>query len=136
MDYINITDNKACFSYYRPTSKTIHTTFRGRVNYTFMKEHIGNVIKFNKENEVLGAVVDFSLLRGSFIKLFEHLGKKAQPEFKARGFNVQAFVVSDDLISTNVTKKLAKLFKNQESNVKVFKNLDRANEWILKETSE
>ncbi|MEN8248769.1 MAG: hypothetical protein ABFS32_07535 [Bacteroidota bacterium] len=134
-DKIEVTDNKTCYSYYNPKTKTIHTTFKGIVDLSLMKEHIANVRRLSKEDKVLGTVVDFRQLRGSFVKLIEHLGKEVQPELQARGFNTKAFVITDDLIINNLTQKLTDTFRQQKANVRVFNDIDIANEWLLKTIS-
>jgi hypothetical protein len=53
--------------------------------------------------------------------------------FLARGFNIQAFLVSDDILTTNVTDKLVELFRRKKGDVKLFTEIDTAKEWLLKE---
>ena len=130
-----ITDNKTCYSYYDPEFKLLYTEFKGLVNYDLWKAHIQNVILFSKNNKVLGAIVDFRKLRGSFYNLFNHLEKNVQPNLQKRGFNVQAFIVSDDLITANVAEKLVALFRKHNGIVEVFTDENLAKEWVFEKTA-
>jgi len=126
-----ITDNKNCYSYYDHDLMIMHSQFKGIFNYELFKEHTLNVIRFNGSNQILGGLIDFRKLRGSFFKILEHLEKEVQPKLQAQGFNIQAFVVSDDLLTANVTEKLTEKFRSHKGNVKMFTDIDQANKWLL-----
>lgn len=127
-----VTDNKLCYSVFRPVEKILITTFKGVVNYALMREHMENVLHFSENNQVLGALVDFRLIRGSYFKIFDHLEKEIYPKLKSRGFNILAFVISDDLLTANVTEKLKDVLQKQNSNIKLYSSLDEAMNWLEK----
>ena len=60
-----------------------------------------------------------------------YLEEDVQPKLQARGFNTQAFIVSDDILTANVTEKLTEKFRNHQGNVKLFTDIDEANNWLL-----
>ena len=126
-----ITDNKICHSYFDSEAKILHTKFKGIVNLDLFKEHTRNVLKFNSENHILGATVDFRKLRGSFLKIIDHLEGTVQPKLQARGFNIQAFIVSDDIITAAVTEKLYNTFRNHDGTVKIFTDPGEAEKWVI-----
>ena len=126
-----ITDNKTCHSYFDSESKILHSGFKGIVNLDLFKEHTRNVLKFNSENHILAATVDFRKLRGSFLKILGHLEANVQPKLQARGFNIQAFIVSDDIITATVTERLYRLFKSHDGNVKIFTDPVEAENWVI-----
>jgi hypothetical protein len=126
-----ITDNKTCYSYYDSEHKILHSNFKGIVNLDLFKEHTLNVLSFTKENQILAGLIDFRKLRGSFLKILGHLEGKVQPKLQARGFNIQAFIVSDDIITTAVTEKLYDLFRSHDGNVKIFSDPDDAKKWVV-----
>ena len=126
-----ITDNKTCHSYFDSESKILHSGFKGIVNLDLFKEHTFNVLKFNSENHILAATVDFRKLRGSFLKILGHLEGNVQPKLQARGFNIQAFIVSDDIITATVTERLYRLFKSHDGNVKIFTDPVEAGKWVI-----
>ena len=128
-----VTDNKSCLSIYKPKSRTLHSTFKGVFNYALIMEHLQNGQKFSQNNEVLGALVDLRSLRGSFYKLFNYLEKEAYPNLKARGLTTQAFVVSDDLLTTRVTEKLMEMFKRLNIKAEIFTEPGRAETWLLEQ---
>lgn len=125
-----ITDNKTCYSYYDSESKILHSRFKGIVNFDLFKEHTRNVLKFNSDNHMLAALVDFRKLRGSFLKILGHLEGDVQPKLQARGFNIQAFIVSDDIITAAVTERLYNAFRSHDGNVKIFTDPDEAEKWV------
>ena len=127
-----ITDNKICHSYFDSESKIVHSGFKGIVNLDLFKEHTQNVLKFNSENHILGALVDFRKLRGSFLKIIDHLEGAVQPKLQARGFNIQAFIVSDDIITAAVTERLYNTFRSHDGNVNVFTEPLEAEKWVVK----
>ena len=125
-----VTDNKLCYSVFQPEIKILITTFKGVVNYALMRQHMENVLHFSEANEVVGALVDFRLIRGSYFKIFDHLEKEVYPKLKSRGFNVLAFVISDDLLTANVTEKLKDVLQKQNGNIKLYSNIDEAMNWL------
>lgn len=127
---IVVTDNKTCRSTYNTDTKTLHTAFKGIVDYNLMIEHIENMMRFSKKNKILAAIVDFSKLRGSFYKIFEKVEKEAYPQFLKSGFNIQAFVVSDDIITANVADRLSEALRKQNGNVEIFSDNESAKEWV------
>ena len=128
-----VTDNKLCYSVYQPEEKILITTFKGVVNYALMRQHMVNVLRFSKDSQVLGALVDFSLIRGSYFKLFDYLEKKVYPKLKSRGFSALAFVISDDLLTANVTEKLKDVLQKQEGKINLFRDYNEAEKWIQDE---
>lgn len=126
-----VTDNKTCYSYYDSELKILHSNFKGIVNLGLFKEHAQNVVKFTQDNQILAGLIDFSKLRGSFIKMLGHLEGEVQPKLQARGFNIQAFIVSDDIITTAVTEKLYNIFRSHDGNVKIFTDFDEAEKWVI-----
>jgi hypothetical protein len=95
-----------------------------------MIEHIENMIRFSKKNKILAAIVDFSKLRGSFYKIFEKVENEAYPQFLKSGFKIQAFVVSDDIITATVADKLSAVLRKQNGNVEIFSDIESAKEWV------
>ena len=80
-------------------------------------------------------MVDLRKLRGSYIKLFEYLENDTFPNLKSKGLSSQAFVVSDDLITTHVTRKLMDVFKRLKIEAKIFTDLEDARAWLAGETN-
>jgi hypothetical protein len=125
-----VTDNKLCYSVYQPDKKILITTFKGVVNYALMRHHMENVLRFSKDNQVLGGLIDFRLIRGSYFKIFDYLEKEVYPKLLTRGFNVQAFIISDDLLTANVTEKLKNVLQKQEGKINLFRNYSEAEKWL------
>ncbi len=130
---IIVTDNKSCFSIYRTEQKWLHSTFKGVVNYDLIIEHLENGQRFSKKNEIYGALVDLRTLRGSYYKLFDYLEYEAYPKLKSSGLRNQAFIISDDLITANVTEKLMQMFARLDITAKMFTNLNEAKYWLTEQ---
>ena len=128
-----VTDNKSCYSVYETENKLIHSTFKGFVNYGLIMEHLENGQRFSQQNEILGALVDLRTLRGSYIKLFEFLEKKAYPKLKSRGLNTQAFIISEDILIAHVTDKLMDMFSRLNIKAQIFTEIKEARTWLLEQ---
>ena len=125
-----ITDNKSCYSVYEPENKWIYSTFKGIVNYKLIMEHLQNGQRFSENHEILGALVDLRTLRGSYLKLFDYLEKEAYPNLKSRGLNTQAFIISDDIITTHVTGKLMEILTRLNIKAEIFTDIEQGRAWL------
>lgn len=134
MKDVVVTDNQTCYSVFSPDDKILVTSFRGIVNYSLMKDHISNVLRFAEDNEILGAIVDFRKLRGSFYKLFDTIEQEAYPKFIAHGFKVQALLVSDDILTGNLIDRLSLRLRKKGGVVQIFHQLEDARQWVIAQT--
>ena len=125
-----ITDNKSCYSVYETENKWIYSTFKGIVNYKLIREHLQNGQRFSQNHEILGALVDIRNLRGSYYKLFDYLENEVYPNLKSSGLNTQAFIISDDLITANVTGKLMEMFARLNIKAEMFTEIDQGRAWL------
>ncbi len=125
-----VTDNKSCYSYYKPESRWLRSAFRGIVNFEMIKEHLKNGQKFSEDHEICGALVDIKTFRGSSYKLFEFLEHVAYPKLISRGLNTQASIISDDLLIAHVTEKLMAVFKRLNITAKVFTDIEEGRTWL------
>lgn len=129
-----VTDNKLCHSVYNQQTKILYSTYKGLVINELFSEHMQNTFKFIKTNKILGSVVDFRKLRGSYLKVFKFLEQEAYPGLKKAGAHYLAFVISDDIIIENVTVKLMEVIERVGGiKARIFTNDKIAEKWLMGE---
>lgn len=110
----------------------IISTYKGRVDNEMSFDHLKAVISFYKEHSVTAAIIDLRELYGSFIKVMDYLGESFYPVAVKSGLKAQAFIVTDDLIIRNLTKKLESITVNFNIEAKTFASIEGAKKWINK----
>ncbi len=125
-----VTDSKLCYSVYNTQSKILHSTYRGVLNKDQLIAHLNNGVVFGKENEILGSLVDLRKLHGSYYKFFEFLEFEAYPGIQRSGLHYLAFILSDDIIVNNVTKKLMEVIKRLKLEARIFTNSEEGLKWL------
>ena len=127
-----LTDNKLCYSVYKPEFKILHSTYKGVPNEKLFLQHLENILQFSESNQILGVLVDLRKLVGSYIKYFDYLENQKYPNLQHQGFSHEAFVISDDIIVANVTNKLIEVLARLNITAKIFSDLDKARDWLNK----
>jgi hypothetical protein len=136
---IVVTDNKLCYSVYQPEHKILFSSFNGVVtlpeNRKLFQEHLERGTEFSKNHEIIGVLVDFRKLHGSYMKYFNYLENKGYLALKDNGFSYEAFVISDDLIIKNITHKLVELLNRLGIKAKIFTDIKEAENWLLRKVN-
>jgi len=121
--------SKTC---YDPDTRLLTLEIYGLMQQDLGMEQIKKIMEFLEDKEVWGAVADITRLRGSFIKIFEVLRNEYYPLVAGKGHKCKAIVVSDDIITEHLAAKLKDLIHEFDMEVQLFKDRDKADEWLLK----
>ncbi len=111
-------------------TKRIISTYKGRVNKEISLVHLEKVAKFYQQNEVHTAIIDLREIYGSFVKILSYLGESFYPMAIKSGLKAQAFVITDDLIIKNLTKKIAHITDTYDVQARTFATCEEAAVWL------
>jgi len=123
-------EDKLGLTEYIEEKHLIISTYKGRVDNQMSFDHLGAVINFYKKHSVTAAIIDLRELYGSFIKVMDYLGETFYPVALKSGLKAQAFIVTDDLIIKNLTKKLESITIKFNIEAHTFASIEEANIWI------
>ena len=115
-----ISQNKLGTTYFDPDQKILVSVYKGRAIISLALEHLANIVDFYANNEVKGAVVDVKEVHGSFVKVLNYMRDTLNPVAVKSGLTCQVYVLSEDLIITNLGIKLKELAKSFNINSEVF----------------
>ncbi len=125
-----ILKNKGGVSSFDEGSKIVTSVYKGRASIFLAKEHLRALMEFYNSEEAVGAIVNISGIYGSFSKLLDYLEDEFYPYVQSKGLKAQAYVVSDDLILSNLSKRLSSIVALQNIAVKIFKDEIEAEKWL------
>jgi len=93
------------------------------------------VIEFSKTTPVQSVIADYRKLHGSFKNIFTYLQEEYYPALKSQGLKCEAFIISEDIISTYLTNELVKDLNKRGMNAAIFSNTKSAGEWVSQHRS-
>ncbi len=115
---------------YIESERLIISSYKGRVDHEASIAHLSAVIDFYKQHEVKAAIIDLREVFGSFFKIMEYLSDSFYPIALKSGLKAQAFVLTDDIIIKNLTKKLGIITSTFDVKSKTFATKEDAKKWL------
>jgi hypothetical protein len=125
-----ITENKLATTFFDEEEKILRSVYKGRVKIDLALEHLVHLVNFYKSNKVKGSIADLSQLHGSFARVMSYLVDSYYPAAVKSGLQCQAYVVSEDLMISNLGFKLNDLAATFNIKSEVFIDNNEAEKWI------
>lgn len=104
-----VAKNKLGTTVFLQEGKILVSVYKGREDTRLALEHLVQIVEFYKNNEVLGAIVDLKEVHGSFAKVFGYMKQELNPAAVNSGLKCQVYVLSEDLITSNLGLKLKEM---------------------------
>lgn len=123
-----IIDNGYSRAEYDKDLKVIYATYKGLVDPNLGKESMIAQKEYGLKHGLVGAIADFTELKGTFTMLNEWAEKEFFPPLLANGLKCSAIVVNTDIFVQFATKDIIKKMGSFE--IQIFDNKDTAWDWI------
>lgn len=124
-------ESKLTTTFYDPNEKILLAHQKGIMNKELAVEYFNFVLEFTQQHEVKGIIGDLRSFRGSFMRFMSFIENDAYPKLIERGIIAHTFVVSDDLITSNLAEKLKQVLKNLNVASEIFLTPEEAQAWLI-----
>ncbi len=124
-----IAKNKLVTSTFYKEDQMLISVYKGRMSIELARDQAESLLDFYQNNWVVRSVIDISKLYGSFAKLIEYY-KMGYPTAVKSGLKCLAYVVSEDIMSNNLTAKMTYMANSFGVETNVFNSLEDATQWV------
>jgi hypothetical protein len=127
--------NKFASVTYNPDLKLLTYKWTGLVNFELGIEAFKKTMSFIQTHPCHFVLHDATEMVGTFTKLNDFMSKEVALNFEKHGGIRSALVISSDVFSVFAINQYLKVVKTNNVEIKLFRNLDSAMEWLKEKMS-
>ncbi|NBP68706.1 MAG: hypothetical protein EBU52_08155, partial [Cytophagia bacterium] len=125
-----VISNKFVTVTYNADLKLLTYKWTGIVNYDLGVEAFKKTMLFIQDHPCFFVLHDATEMTGTFTKLNDFMSKEVASNFEKHGGKRSALVISSDVFSVFAINQYLKVVKTNNVEIKLFRNLDNAMEWL------
>ncbi|MCZ8215849.1 MAG: hypothetical protein O9262_06385, partial [Cyclobacteriaceae bacterium] len=122
--------NKFVTVTYNADLKLLTYKWTGIVNYDLGVEAFKKTMQFIQNYPCYFVLHDATEMSGTFTRLNDFMSKEVALNFEKHGGKRSALVISSDVFSVFAINQYLKVVKTNNVEIKLFRNLDSAMEWL------